>query len=180
MGVGGGERGDDGRSPGACGPRMVQDGDHFMEGRQAYTFQKESPTARTFPSVTGSCDDHLHCHRIASDSARVLDHAMDDKDNANPTILNPSDLPSRRSETTVKRRDNGSTGLFDDLIPRYNYLNDPFEEAVSASGSDSDDDDVAVESIDEQEIYGAPPMCLPFPRAPLADHSHDRPHFHHL
>jgi hypothetical protein len=82
---------------------------------------------------------------------------MDDKDNANPTILNPSDLPSRRSEATVKRRDDGSTGLFDNLIPRYNYLNDPFEESVSAS--DSDDD--AVESIDEQEIYGAP-SCLPF------------------
>lgn len=89
---------------------------------------------------------------------------MDDKDNANPTILNPSDLPSRRSETTVKRRDNGSTGLFDNLIPRYNYLNDPFEEAVSASDSEDDGDDVAVESIDEQEIYGAPPLtCLHVP-----------------
>jgi len=95
---------------------------------------------------------------------------MDDKDNANPTILNPSDLPSRRSETTVKRRDNGSTGLFDNLIPRYNYLDDPFEGAASASESDSDhDDDVAVESIDEQEIYGASPLtCLPFPHSPRA------------
>jgi hypothetical protein len=77
-----------------------------------------------------------------------------DKDNANPTILNASDLPSRRSESTAKRRDDGGSGLFDDLIPRYNYLSDPFDEPVSAS--DSDDD--AREDIDEQEIYGAPDM----------------------
>jgi hypothetical protein len=75
---------------------------------------------------------------------------MDDKDNANPTILNPSDLPSRRSDATVNRRDDGGTGLFDNLIPRYNYLRAPFEDPASAS--DSDDD--AVERIDEQEIYG--------------------------
>jgi hypothetical protein len=77
-----------------------------------------------------------------------------DKDNANPTILNASDLPSRRNESTVKRRDDGGTGLFDDLIPRYTYLSDAFDDAVSAS--DSDDD--AREDIDEQEIYGAPDM----------------------
>jgi len=81
---------------------------------------------------------------------------MDDKDNANPTILNPSDLPSRRSEEAVKRRDDGGSGLFDDLVPRYNYLSDPFEESVSASESDDD----VVENIDEQEIYGVS-SCLP-------------------
>lgn len=74
-----------------------------------------------------------------------------DKQNANPTILNPSDLPSRRRESTVKRHDEGGTGLFDDLIPQYNYLHDPFEQPVTSS--DSDDD--AVEDIDEQEVYGA-------------------------
>ncbi|KAI4701337.1 hypothetical protein J4E81_003077 [Alternaria sp. BMP 2799] len=73
-----------------------------------------------------------------------------DKDNANPTILNPSDLPSRRSDSTAKRRDDGGTGLFDNLIPRYNYLSDPFDDNVSAGDSDSDD---AREDIDEQEIY---------------------------
>jgi metal-sulfur cluster biosynthetic enzyme len=73
-----------------------------------------------------------------------------DKDNANPTILNASDLPSRRREAAVTRRSDGGSGLFDNLVPRYNYLSDPFDDAVSAS--DSDDDDV-VEHIDEQEIY---------------------------
>jgi metal-sulfur cluster biosynthetic enzyme len=73
-------------------------------------------------------------------------------DNANPTILNPSDLPSRRSEATVKSRDDGGTGLFDGLIPHYSYLSDPFDdEPLSASSSD---DEGAVERIDEQEIYG--------------------------
>lgn len=91
-----------------------------------------------------------------------------DKDNANPTILNPSDLPSRRSDATAKRRDDGGTGLFDNLIPRYNYLSDPFDDNVSAGDSDSDD---AREDIDEQEIYGrrarGPSMALTFgsPRA---------------
>ncbi|KAF1839889.1 uncharacterized protein K460DRAFT_411208 [Cucurbitaria berberidis CBS 394.84] len=72
-----------------------------------------------------------------------------DKDNANPTILNPSDLPSRRRESTGRRRDDGGTGLFNDLIPRYNYLSDAFDDPVSPT--DSDDD--AREDIDEQEIY---------------------------
>ena len=33
-----------------------------------------------------------------------------DKQNANPTILSLSDLPSRRTESNVKRRDDGGTG----------------------------------------------------------------------
>jgi hypothetical protein len=90
-----------------------------------------------------------------------------EKDNLNPTILNPSDLPSRRRESTVKRRDDGGgTGLFDDLIPRYNYLSDPFDDHVSAS--DSDDD--ARDAIDEQEIYGT----VLLPHMPVASPA-DRP-----
>jgi len=71
------------------------------------------------------------------------------KDNANPTILNASDLPSRRRDAVVETRKDGGTGLFDGLIPAYSYLNDPFEQYVS-----SDDDSDDVEKIDEQEIYG--------------------------
>lgn len=83
---------------------------------------------------------------------------MDDKDNANPTILNASDLPSRRRESTVKRRDHGGTGLFDDLVPHYDPLSDPFADTSSSSDSDYDD---AIDGIDEQEIYGALFPCLP-------------------
>ena len=39
-----------------------------------------------------------------------------DKDNANPTILNASDLPSRRRDNAPTSRDDGGTGLFDGLI----------------------------------------------------------------
>ncbi|KAH8732886.1 hypothetical protein GQ44DRAFT_601331 [Phaeosphaeriaceae sp. PMI808] len=80
---------------------------------------------------------------------------MDDKDNANPTILNPSDLPSRRSDSTIKRRDDGGTGLFDNLIPRYTYLGDALldETLASSDSGDDDDDEDVVENIDEQEIY---------------------------
>lgn len=83
----------------------------------------------------------------------------DDKQNANPTILNASDLPSRRRESSAKKREDGGTGLFDDLIPAYTYLNDPFD--LPASSSESEDD--TVEDIDEQEVYGMrrPPSYKP-------------------
>jgi len=73
-----------------------------------------------------------------------------DKDNANPTILNASDLPSRRREVSVKKRADGGTGLFDDLVPAYSYLNDSFSQIASSS----DSEDESYEEIDEQEIYG--------------------------
>ncbi|TKA70265.1 hypothetical protein B0A49_05070 [Cryomyces minteri] len=79
-----------------------------------------------------------------------------DKDNANPTILLASDLPSRRPSnpsSTSKPRADGSTGLFDALIPSYTYLNDPFApRSPSSSEADSDDENV-FEEIDEQEVY---------------------------
>ena len=69
--------------------------------------------------------------------------------NANPTIRNASDLPTRRgrtsSQVTKKKK-----SLFASSIPSSTYLSDPF---ASSSDSDSEDDD-AVEPIDEQEIYG--------------------------
>lgn len=78
------------------------------------------------------------------------------KDNANPTILNASDLPSRRQANAAKPRADGGTGLFDGLVPATTTLPDPFDSYADSSASDSDD----VEEIDEQEIYGAP---LPSP-----------------
>jgi len=75
-----------------------------------------------------------------------------DKDNANPTILNPSDLPSRRQGDIVQPRKDGGTGLFDGLIPPYSYLSDPYE--TSSSSSDTDESNI-VEEIDEQEVYGS-------------------------
>jgi hypothetical protein len=74
----------------------------------------------------------------------------DDVQNANPTILNASDLPSRGREDIVKQRKDGGTGLFDALLPSYFY---PYEAFDSQSSSSEDDDDTP-EEIDEQEIYG--------------------------
>lgn len=95
-----------------------------------------------------------------------------DKQNANPTILNPSDLPSRRPGSGVKRREDGGTGLFDHLIPEYSYLNDPFENSYSSS----DSDDGSVEDIDEQEVYGTFTVTL----SNIQSLIHSRPHLIHL
>jgi len=99
-------------------------------------------------------------HEPADQTTRLL-HSLPttwdmelDKDNANPTILNASDLPSRRRDSTNKRPQSGGTGLFDSLIPCYSALSDPFDAPGLASDSDGDDD--TPEAIDEQEIYGKP------------------------
>lgn len=73
-----------------------------------------------------------------------------DKDNANPTIINPSDLPSRRRHMPTAKR----PGIFDALAPAYPSLADAFS-SPEASDSDlsSSDDDPTREEIDEQEVY---------------------------
>ena len=81
------------------------------------------------------------------------------KDNANPTVLDPSDLPSRlRSLPTATAR----RGIFD-ALPTAAYPHptthltagsseDLFNTGDSASSSD-DDEENAREEIDEQEVY---------------------------
>jgi len=78
---------------------------------------------------------------------------MDNKDNANPLILNASDLPSRRGADMVRPRADGGTGLFDGLLNNQSpYSLDPFAENHTSS---SDDDSCSeVEEIDAQEVYG--------------------------
>ena len=71
-----------------------------------------------------------------------------DKDNANPTIINPSDLPSRRRSLPTAKR----PGIFDALVPTYPNLVDPFSSPETSSIS-SDSDEETREEIDEQEVY---------------------------
>lgn len=71
-----------------------------------------------------------------------------DKDNANPTIINPSDLPSRRRSLPTAKR----PGIFDALVPAYPNFAEPFSSPEGSSIS-SDSDDEIREEIDEQEIY---------------------------
>jgi metal-sulfur cluster biosynthetic enzyme len=75
-----------------------------------------------------------------------------DKDNANPTIINPSDLPSRRRAAPTAKR----PGMFDALAPAYPSLADPLsspEVLSDASAPSSDDEEEDREEIDEQEVY---------------------------
>ncbi|KAI7165141.1 hypothetical protein KC349_g113 [Hortaea werneckii] len=71
-----------------------------------------------------------------------------DKDNANPTIINPSDLPSRRRSAPTKKR----PGVFDALAPAYPSLAEPLSSPEASSDSDASDDEDR-EEIDEQEVY---------------------------
>jgi metal-sulfur cluster biosynthetic enzyme len=121
------------------------------------------------PRSTGSRNNFLSLHRYRlpfqetshTSNSSTMDGADPSKDNANPTILNPLDLPSRRRESTVKTHTNGGTGLFDTLVPAYGYPHDPFalpKSSYSSSSetpysSDSDSDDALPEEIDTQEIY---------------------------
>lgn len=74
--------------------------------------------------------------------------------NANPTIRNASDLPTRRQRNASQSSRQNTLGLFSSNIPSSAYLADPFS-AASGSSSDSDsEEDSSSEPIDEQEIYG--------------------------
>ena len=88
-----------------------------------------------------------------------------DKDNANPSILNPSDLPTRRNDNLLPQKTTSS--LFSGLIPSYEhystFTNPPLSPpesptlsttstSASASSVFSDDNEPA-EEIDAQEIY---------------------------
>lgn len=73
------------------------------------------------------------------------------KDNANPLILNASDLPSRRPDQVARPRADGGTGLFDGLIRgSTSYSSDPFSSPSSSSDEELDEP----EDIDAQEVYG--------------------------
>lgn len=77
-------------------------------------------------------------------------------DNANPTILSASQLPTRQKGRVAPRR--GPDSVY--ALPFLDKLSlqaawAPEDEASSAEGSDSEGgEDLAPDAIDEQEIYG--------------------------
>jgi metal-sulfur cluster biosynthetic enzyme len=81
-----------------------------------------------------------------------------DKDNANPAILNPADLPSRRA-LSQSLTTNTNTSLFDGLIPSYPHYDNltsgtSFAAPLPSNSSDDEtSDDDTREEIDEQEIF---------------------------
>lgn len=88
--------------------------------------------------------------------------------NANPTIRNASDLPSRRRDG-VAQTSKTPLGLFSSTVPPSAYLPDPFSPSQVSDSDGSDDDLDTVEPIDEQEIYGML-RCLQVNRSMKADY----------
>lgn len=103
-------------------------------------------------SSANCCSKHLDAGRGPSHttnctlSQRIF--AMEaDKDNANPTVINTSDLPSRRRSALTAKQ----PGLFDGLVPAYpSYTRHASSVSEDSLSSDSDDER---EEIDEQEVY---------------------------
>jgi len=76
---------------------------------------------------------------------------MENGKNANPLILNPSDLPTRkRSQSATKDKANGTT-IFS--FPAPSHSADPFFRSSSPSSLGDSDSDAEAEPIDEQEVY---------------------------
>ncbi|KAI1497179.1 FAM96B protein [Biscogniauxia marginata] len=74
-----------------------------------------------------------------------------DKDNANPTILNASELPTRR-DGKKRSAGKGPESRLGALMRKPQYLTAPFCETPWSDDAESDDDFTA-EPIDEQEVY---------------------------
>ena len=75
---------------------------------------------------------------------------MEDGKNANPLILNPSDLPTRKRRTSLGH----DKSLVSDIFPQPSFSNqDFFSRASSPSSIEESDSDADSEPIDEQEIY---------------------------
>ena len=72
-------------------------------------------------------------------------------DNANPTILSESELPSHRQRRRGNDAGPKKQSLRDVLIAKPSFEMDPF---YMSEFSDTDSDDSTMEPIDEQEIYG--------------------------
>jgi hypothetical protein len=75
-------------------------------------------------------------------------------DNANPTILSVSELPSHRQRRRQKEDSSNKHGIHDLLMGKPSYALDPF---YMSDFSDTDSDDSSVEPIDVHEIYGKLP-----------------------
>lgn len=77
---------------------------------------------------------------------------MDAGTNANPLVLNPSDLPTRKRQLANKHIPGKNDSIFS--FSSSTATNDPFHHLIDSDSSGSDNDsDAEIEAIDEQEIY---------------------------
>ncbi|KAI4870271.1 hypothetical protein F4820DRAFT_289962 [Hypoxylon rubiginosum] len=74
-----------------------------------------------------------------------------EKDNANPTILNTSQLPTRKGKRGRKVQ-RGAASRIADVMRKPQHLSDPFYD-ISWSDDTESDDEFTAEPIDEQEVY---------------------------
>ncbi|KAI0853385.1 hypothetical protein F5Y00DRAFT_100744 [Daldinia vernicosa] len=74
-----------------------------------------------------------------------------EKDNANPTILNTSQLPTRQRKKGRKVQRN-DVAKINNMMRKPQYLSDPFYD-ISWSDDTESDDEFTAEPIDEQEVY---------------------------
>ena len=81
-------------------------------------------------------------------------------DNANPTVLNATDLPTRRGRDGTNKKVAGSE-IQELLEMKSRYLLQDSDLSDPESELESDED-VTVEPIDEQEIYGMLLLAFPF------------------
>ena len=71
--------------------------------------------------------------------------------NANPVVLNASDLPTRKRQPIGQSSDSKNASLF--AFPAPAITQDPLYRLTVYEPSDSDDTESEAEEIDEQEIY---------------------------
>ncbi|KAJ9615055.1 hypothetical protein H2200_001129 [Cladophialophora chaetospira] len=76
---------------------------------------------------------------------------MEDGKNANPLVLNPSDLPTRKRRASA--RDDRPNGASSFAYPAPSFANDPFLRSTSPSSLGDSESDAEEEPIDAQEIY---------------------------
>ncbi|KAI1806602.1 hypothetical protein F4811DRAFT_560446 [Daldinia bambusicola] len=74
-----------------------------------------------------------------------------EKDNANPTILNTSQLPTRQRKKGRRVQRDGAAKI-SRVMRKPQYLSDPFYD-ISWSDDTESDDEFTAEPIDEQEVY---------------------------
>lgn len=80
---------------------------------------------------------------------------MAELQNANPTIINLSELPTRRRQKGAAQGHNQELNVF---TPRAPHWDKPSLDVFGGSGSDTESDgSYAGDPIDEQEIYGTQP-----------------------
>lgn len=94
---------------------------------------------------------------------------MSAPDNANPTILSASQLPTRQAKQKKVEPRKGPDSRFSDIVyatPAYLAVRPPLRTGVvlETDGFEDDDDfEPAAEPIDEQEIYGKDLSSISFP-----------------